>query len=75
MPYTAHSLNAPRLASLEVGGPREFSPPEESVLASRRTSGISADPINELRGAIGPSDGKVLVAGIDSMPPGRCFRR
>ena len=71
MPYTAHSLNAPGLASLEVGGPREFSPPEESMLVSRQTSGISADPIDELRGAIGPSDGKVLVAGIDPIPEDR----
>jgi FAD binding domain/Berberine and berberine like len=71
MPYTAHPLNAPRLASLEANGPREFPPPEESLLASRQTSGISADPIDELRAAIGPSNGKVLVAGIDPIPEDR----
>ena len=71
MPYTAHPLNAPRLASLEANGPREFPPPGESLLASRQTSGISADPIDELRAAIGPSNGKVLVAGIDPIPEDR----
>jgi hypothetical protein len=71
MPYAAHPLNARRLASLEADVSREFSPPEESPLASRQTSGISADPIDELRAAIGPSDGKVLVAGIDPIPEDR----
>jgi FAD/FMN-containing dehydrogenase len=71
MPYSAHSLSTPPLASLAGENQSAALPQEESATVPSRFSGSSADSIAELRAAIDSEDGKVLVSGTDPIPENR----
>jgi hypothetical protein len=71
MPYSAHSLSTPQLASLASEDQSDALAQEESAPGPSRFSGSSADSIAELRAAIDSADGKVLVSGIDPIPENR----
>ena len=68
MPYSTRPLNAPRLTSLACDSPRRLVPPRKYPREFSRMGGGLTNPIDELRAAIGPADGKVLVPGIDPIP-------
>jgi hypothetical protein len=71
MPYSAHSLSTPPLASLAGEGQSTALAQEESASTPSRLSGSSVDPVAELRAAIDSADGKVLVSGTDPIPENR----
>jgi hypothetical protein len=71
MPYSAHSLSAPPLASLASEAQPAALPQEESPSAPSQFTGSSSDSIAELRAAIDSADGKVLVSGTDRIPENR----
>lgn len=71
MPYSAHSLSTPQLASLASEDQSAALAQEESAPGPSRFSESSADSIAELRTAIDSADGKVLVSGIDPIPGNR----